>query len=136
MRVDKIIIAVLYNHFVRMKDNGRRIVPWFQTCVALTFELTILITLLVFITLALIHKVDSFLEIKEQYFILCFIVILIFFFQTVKKIYFTSEKYVNCIGEFESKYSKETRKTISIIVLVASCLFPFLFVYALYLIRG
>jgi len=134
MSIDKIIVTVIFLHFNKMKEKGRKIIPWFQTVAILSFLMVVLALLL---TLILINLSGNFsAHIDETYFLVGFIACIIILFFVIKGYYFDSGKYISNIEEFTSRYSLKKQLKIKAFILTAVCIVPFLFIYCLYLIRG
>lgn len=135
MRIDAIVIAVLYNHFIKMKKKGRKVIPWFQTVSVLSFTVIVSLILLYLIVDNIIFNGNLELGGKEQYFLVLFIVSIVIVFLIIKKYYFDSNRHILFLAAFQA-LSVGKQKRISIITLSALCILPFLLIYCLYLNRG
>lgn len=135
MRFDAIIIAVLYNHFNKMKQKGRNVIPWFQTVSVLSFAVIILLLLLVFISFSIMFNGKFDISISETYFLVSFMLSIVGVFFIIKKYYFDTKKYADFCDVFKSLAVKK-QKQYTIIVLSILCLLPFILIYCLFLIRG
>lgn len=125
MKFDGIIVSAVYNHFYKMKEKGRNVVPWFQTVFVLSLALTITITLIVKICLDYFNKGYYQLDIKEPFFLLAFIFSGGIFFFMFKKIYFNSGKHLTLIEEFQG-LPKKKRNTFNVVVLLILIMLPIL----------
>lgn len=132
MRVDFIIIAALYNHFYKMKQKGRNVVPWFQTVSVLAFSIVLLLFLIFLIFMEIWNNGIYTIRANKFYFIIIFMgsVILIFFL--IKTYYFDSNKNLTYIDKFNS-ISKKKQHMYTFLVLFALSTLPFLCLLLLYL---
>ncbi len=135
MRFDAIVVAVVYNHFLKMKENGRKIVPWFQTASVLSFWVIIFFLLFGLILVNIISPGKADMTINEVSFVGLFIASIAIVFFLIKKSYFDSNKHINFLETFKS-FSAEKQKRSSVIVLSILCVLPFVLIYFLYLVRG
>jgi pilus assembly protein TadC len=131
MKLDAIIISTMYNHFYKMKERGRNVIPWFQTASVLSLLVTMLLTLLIKIGMDFLNKGYYQLNIKEPLFLIGFISTLILSFLLIKKFYFDNEKHIIFYKEF-NQLSNQKKTTYSVVVILTTILLPFL----LFLILG
>lgn len=94
MKLDGIIVSTTYNHFYKMKQKGRNVVPWFQTVFVLSLAFTMTITLIVKICLDYLNKGYYQFKIKEPLFLVAFVSCGSIIFFMLKKIYFNSGKHL------------------------------------------
>lgn len=126
-----LLIGVLYNHFFKMKERGRNVVPWVNTSFVLSLEITILIVFLVKLLMDIINRGYYQIRISEPVFIGIFILLLILFFFLIKGLYFNTGKHLIFYEQFLAK-PEDKRRMQSILIFIAFILIP----VSLYLIIG
>lgn len=132
MSLHSTIISVLYLHFFRMQEKGRNVIPWFQTVVVLSFFLTILLTLIVYLILQITHHGYYQVTVGEGFFISGFLSLLIAFFILIKSFFFNNGKHLQYLDHFKM-LPKKTQRRYSVMVLALVTVSPFLLVLIIYL---
>ncbi|SDZ75495.1 hypothetical protein SAMN05192529_101248 [Arachidicoccus rhizosphaerae] len=130
MKTVDIILTGLYDHFIRMKKRRRKIVPWFETCSALAFAVTISFTLMLKIVF---NKSLDFKKIPEYYFLLLFLSFGIGVFVLSKSYYFRNDKHIKLMDLYLEKYSEADRKKIRYFVTIGLSIFPFFLMFIMWL---
>jgi hypothetical protein len=131
LKIDSLIIAVLYNHFYQMKIKGRKVIPWFQTVTVLSFLFVVLAVLIFFIISMLINKGHYQISFSETTFLIVFMALLILCFFLIKKTYFDTNRHLLFLAEFKSlPVSKQRRNKFW--VLASIVLSPFIMLAILY----
>lgn len=132
MKLDSIIISVLYNHFYNMKKKGRNVIPWFQTVSVISFSIVVVCVLIALIFLELSNGGYFEIGLKEVPFLIIFMLLIIVLFILIKKYYFDTNKHLLCIEKFNS-LSKQKQKIYKFCVLLSITLFPFLLLFIVYI---
>jgi len=127
--IDKILIS-LYLHFTKMKDEGRQVVPWFSTCVAVSFFVAISGTLVLKLILGadLTEK-----KIPEFIFLAAFFFVGVLCFFIIKNYLFTSEKHINLSEIYISTYSTQERLFYKICAISVLLIVPFVLGFLVWL---
>jgi len=94
MKIDAIIISVLYNHFYNMKLKGRNVVPWFQTIFVIVLYIALAGSAAVKIVMDIKH--GGYYQTNENssnylYWFLGFMILLFFI---IKRKYFDNGKHI------------------------------------------
>jgi hypothetical protein len=132
MKIDSIIIAVLYDHFYKMQKRGRKVIPWFQTVAVLAFAIAILFVLLILILAEFFNKGHYSVDLSETEFIIAFILAIALLFLGIKGHYFNSNKHLLYLEKFNS-LSTQKQKIFKILVLTIIVALPFILLFFLYL---
>jgi hypothetical protein len=132
MQLDSIIISVLYNHFYKMKERGRKVVPWFQTISVLSFSIVVLCGLLILIFLELINGGHYKIRGEEALVIGSFMLLVILIFILIKRYYFNTNKHISYLEEFNT-LPLAKQKQYKFFVMVSFVLLPFLLLFVLYI---
>jgi len=133
MKIDAIIISVLYNHFYQMKMKGRKVLPWFQTVSVLSFAIVITGVLIYFILSMMANKGHYEMNFSEISFLFAFVCLLILLFILIKRFYFDTNKHLLYLEELNA-LAPAKRRTNKIWVLATIVLLPFLLLAVLYLV--
>jgi hypothetical protein len=80
MKLDSIIISVLYNHFYNMKKKGRNVIPWFQTVSVISFSIVVACVFIALIFLELSNEGHFEIGLKEVPFLIIFMLLMIILF--------------------------------------------------------
>lgn len=132
MKIDSIIIAVLYGHFSKMQERGRKVIPWFQTVAVLSSSIAMIIVLLIFVFAEILTKGYYKLRISESEFIIVFILSVTLLFALIKRFYFNTNKHLLYLQEFNS-LTVHKQKNLKFIVLSIIISLPFILLLLLYL---
>lgn len=132
MKLDSIIISVLYNHFYNMKKKGRNVIPWFQTVSVISFSIVVACVLIALIFLELSNEGHFEIGLKEVPFLIIFMLLMIILFILIKRYYFNTNKHLLYIEKFNS-LSKQKQKIYKFYVLLSITLFPFLLLFIVYI---
>lgn len=132
MQLDSIIIAVLYNHFYKMKERKRKVVPWFQTVSVLSFSIILVCGLLLLIFLELSNNGHYKIRGEEAPVIIGFMLLVIVFFILIKRHYFNTNKHIFYLEEFNALPLSKQNK-FRVFVIVTFVLLPFLLLFVLYI---
>jgi len=111
------MIVSLYLHFVRMKDKGRNVVPWFSTCVAISLFMALSGGLV----LKLIMGSYFNDKISEPAFLAGFLFVGVLCFFSIKIYFFDGGKHIDLSEMYIKKYSSKKRflyKAFSISILL------------------
>ena len=130
MKIINIMLTSLYLHFLKMKDRGRRVIPWFSTCVAMSFFITITVTFIVkLIGGENMNKYNLSTGVFDSVFML--IGILCFFF--IKSYFFDSKRYLYLSESYLKNYSSQKRLLYKIFTLTILIVSPFLLGFLIWL---
>lgn len=132
MQLDSIVISVLYNHFYKMKEKGRKVIPWFQTVSVLSFSIIVVCGLLLLIFLELINGGNYRIRGREIPVLFVFMLLIIVFFILIKHHYFNSNRHIFYLEEFNSLPLKQQKKY-SFFVIATFILLPFLLLFVMYI---
>ncbi len=132
MKLDSIIIGVLYNHFYNMKNRGRKVIPWFQTAAVLSFVIVVTCILLGLIFFEILNRGYFEIRIPEVVFLIFFILLVILFFILIKRFYFDTNKHLSYLEKLNSLPLPKQKKY-KFWVLTSIVLLPFVFLFVLYI---
>lgn len=132
MQLDSIIISVLYNHFYKMKERGRKVVPWFQTVSVLSFSIIVVCGLLLLIFLEFINGGHYKIRGEEAPVFIVFMLFVIMFFILIKRHYFNTNKHILYLEEFNTLPLTKQKKY-KFFVIASFILLPFLLLFVLYI---
>src|SRR5258707_14629014 len=99
MKLMPTIIAALYDHFFKMKERGRKVVPWVQTVFVCALEANFLVFMIGKIIQQWLDPNRSG-HISETVFMVLFLGAGVFFFFIIKRVYFDTEKFIGYYGTF------------------------------------
>ena len=127
MSLIPIIIASLYDHFYKMKERGRKVVPWVQTVFTCALEATFL-TFLVGKNILQISGSNRAGHVNTT--ALFFLILLAggLYFFIIKWLFFDNEKFIDYYEAFLALPGKK-RRIYKILVIGAFIVIPFLLVY-------
>ncbi|QEC71853.1 hypothetical protein FSB73_09435 [Arachidicoccus ginsenosidivorans] len=130
MKIIDIFLVTIYLHFLKMKENGRNIVPWFQTCVSLGMVFSISFALLIKVVFeGSINKKS----IPEWLFLLGFMSFAGLIFFLVKLYFFKKNRHLDLISTFLKRFSDSKRKLIKIVsvgfLIILPCIFVLIMCY-------
>jgi hypothetical protein len=111
MKIIDLFLVSIYLHFCKMRDKGRKIVPWFQTLSSIS--LFFAITVIFFVKLFLGTRLNS-QTAPEGLFILGFLFIGAICFFSIKNYFFKNERYIKLSEFYLETYSERQRKYIKI----------------------
>lgn len=131
MQLDSVIISVLYNHFYKMKEKGRKVVPWFQTVSVLSFSIIVMCGLLLLIFLELINGGHYKIRGEEAPVLIVFMLLVIVLFILIKHHYFNTNRHILYLEEF-IKLPPTKQKKYKFFVIASFVLLPFLLLFVLY----
>lgn len=127
MKLIPIIIGALYDHFYKMKEKGRKVVPWLQTTFVCSMELTFLIFLLGK-NIAQNWRTAPSGNINEPVLLIFILGTWTFLFFLIKMRYFDTEKFIGYYSSFIQLPDKK-RRTYKILVIGSFIVVPFLLGY-------
>ncbi len=117
-----LFLTSIYIHFCSMKDRGRQIVPWFQTCFAIALFFSISITMIFkIIGGSSINRAN----LPESIFLFIFILIGLITFYLVKHYFFFMDKHLTLSRIYVEMYSLRKRGLIKILSISILVIFPF-----------
>jgi len=130
MKILDMFLVTIYLHFFKMKEKGRNIVPWFQTCVSLGMVFAISFALLIKVVFeGSINKKS----IPEWLFLLGFMSFAGLVFFLVKIYFFKKNRHLDLITTFLKRYSDSERKLIKIVsvgfLIFLPCIFALIMCY-------
>lgn len=125
-----ILLISLYLHFIKMKDNGRQVVPWFSTCVAVSFFIAISATLLLKLILGA-NLNDK--NICKIVFLIAFLVVGILCFFVTKNYLFSGEKHMHLSDIYINSYSIQKRLFYKIFAISILIIIPFILGFIVWL---
>lgn len=129
MRVDAIVISVLYEHFLRMKNRGRKVIPRFQTASVLSFALVIVLVLLWLTISEVSHGGNFLIPVTESFFLLGFISLIVAFFHLIQRYYFKTNKHIEYVYQLNA-LGEKLHKRYRVVTLFLFITIPFvLFTY-------
>jgi hypothetical protein len=126
------LIVILYDHFFRMREKGRQVVPWLQTVYAIALEGVILSSLLWIMTYRIIARNNK-MPISELPFLSAFVLLGLTYFFLIKRVYFDSGKHLKLYDEY-LKFPNKKQKVLKIIVLSVFLAIPFILLFVLWLL--
>jgi len=133
-KLDLFFVSIYY-HFCQMKDRGRKVVPWFQTCATMAIFMPIIVTLLIKVIFkeSIINKKTS-----EGIFLFVFMAFGAIVFFTVKIYFFKNDKHIRTMEKFLKNYTDSQRRKIKYYSIGFLMILPFIFIFILWLqvIRG
>ncbi|SDZ75459.1 hypothetical protein SAMN05192529_101245 [Arachidicoccus rhizosphaerae] len=130
MKILDLFCVSIYAHYNKMKQKGRSVIPWFETCCVIALSLAI--TALVFTKLILSKYKNLMLFDNENTFLISFLSFCICIFFIVKRYFFNKDKHLKALEMFYGTYSDKQRNRcsfISLSILVFLPLFIYLFLY-------
>jgi hypothetical protein len=130
MNLIDIFLTSLYLHFIKMKDKGRQVVPWFSTCVAVSFFAAITGGLAV--KLILYNGRDT-KNISEGPFIVVFLIVGLISFVSIKSYYFSGEKHIISSEVYLGKFSDRKKSAITMFSILFLLMLPFAFGFFVWL---
>ena len=130
MRLMPIIIAALYDHFYKMKEKGRKVVPWSQTAFVCALSATFLVFMLGKIILTA-GKSTLFQNAGEPMFVVFFLGVGAGFFFLIKSFYFDTEKFIGYYKDFMQLPAKK-RMLYKIVVIGSIIALPPLLVWKIW----
>lgn len=131
MKLDAIVISVLYAHFWNMQKKGRQVVPWLQTTWALALSLVIIVSLVFIYFTEYTHAGKFKIDLDEPYFIFAFIASLMSLFFLIKWRYFKTSRHLSYMDQFSS-LSEKKQKTYKMLVLGITYFLPIVLLYSLF----
>lgn len=132
MQLDSIIISVLYNHFDKMRERGRKVVPWFQTVSVLSFSIIVIFGLLLLIFLEVIKGGQYKIRGREAPVLGVFMLLVIMLFILIKRHYFNTNNHISYLEEF-IKLPLAKQKKYNFFIITSFVLLPFLLLFILYI---
>ena len=129
MKLIDVILISLYFHFTKMKDKGRQVVPWFSTCVAVSFFLAISGTLILKLILDK-HLNDK--NVAEITFLMVFMAFGILCFFVTKGYFFNSGKYMEIAEIYDNTYSAQQKLLYKIFSISILLIIPFVLGFAVW----
>ena len=126
------LIVILYDHFFRMREKGRKVVPWLQTVYVMALEGVILSSLLWILTYRIIGHNNE-MPISELPFLSAFVLLGLAYFFLIKKIYFDSGKHLKLYDQY-LKFSIQKQKVLKIISLLVFLTIPFILLFFVWLL--
>ena len=126
------LIVILYDHFFRMREKGRKVVPWLQTVYVMALEGVILSSLLWIMTYRIIAHNNK-MPISELPFLSTFVLLGLTYFFLIKRIFFDSGKHLKLYDEY-LRFSNKKQKVLKIIALSVFLAIPFILLFVLWLL--
>jgi hypothetical protein len=112
-----------------MKQKGRSVIPWFETCYVIALSLAI--TASVFAKL-IFSKYKN-LVLFDNEILLLFLLVGIGVFFLVKSYYFKNDKHIKLMEIYIERYSPTKRNRIRYTVTIGLTLLPFFFMFIMWL---
>ena len=126
------LIVILYDHFFRMREKGRKVIPWLQTVYVMALEGVILSSLLWIMSYRIIVHNNE-MPISELSFLLAFVLLGLTYFFLIKRIYFDSAKHLKLYDEY-LKFSNKKQRFLKAISLSIFLAIPFILLFVLWLL--
>jgi hypothetical protein len=123
MKIIDLFLVSIYLHFCKMRDRGRKVIPWFQTLTSISLFFAITIAFLVKVCLG---KNFNNQTAPEGAFILGFLIVGAICFFSTKRYFFKNERYLKLSEVYMEKYSERERRHIKIRSILFIMIIPFI----------
>jgi len=129
MNLLNLFIINIYSYYSKRRDEGKKIIPWFQTCISIALVTAICVPLILKFAFG---KWLSPYDKSESIFMTFFLSLGIIIFFTVKYFYFNKGKHIIGMDEYLKSYTINQRKKSIIISLSILILLPILLCLLIY----
>ena|GEM_PF-2844181 len=125
-----VIIAALYDHFYKMREKGRQVVPWVQTVFVCALEANLL-TFMIGKNLLQVLHLSSSGHFSDGVFVVFFGLTGIAYFFIIKRLYFDTQKFTGYYEDF-LQLPERKRTIYKMLVLGSFIIIPFLMVWKIW----
>jgi len=108
--IDLFLVSI-YFHYIKMKQSGRNVIPWFATCGLMAISMPVTISIIIKMFLKDNFGGENF---SETIFLIFFILFGTIIFFITKKYFFQNEKHIRTLNKYINNYSEKRRRNIFI----------------------